>query len=199
MQALSIAESNLSKIRTGSHVLTPIDINGLTIVALGVLLAAVVWVDMTQHRIENVSVMSILLLGLLSQLLGNGVPGIVEWLGGAAAGLVFMLPFYIGGGMAAGDVKLLAAIGSVLGPIPTVFAGGVTLVAGLALAMIVVAKHKWTERNAPQSNAVAGATITSIPVPLRKQRLPYAAAIAAGAVGGLLYSGRLQIFFGALV
>jgi prepilin peptidase CpaA len=180
-------------------VLTAIDINGLTIVALGVLLVAVVWVDITKHRIENVSVMAILLLGLLSQLLGNGTQGIMQWLGGTAVGLGFLLPFYIGGGMAAGDVKLLAAIGSVLGPLPTLFAGAVTLIAGLTLALSAIARHKWTNRNLPQSTAVASATTTNAQVPLRKQRLPYAAAIAAGAVGGLLYSGRLQMFIGALV
>jgi prepilin peptidase CpaA len=180
--------------------LSATDINGLTIVALGVLLTAVVWNDITTHRIENVSVLAILLLGLISQLLGAGVPGIVQWLAGMAVGLGFLLPFYIGGGMAAGDVKLLAAVGSVLGPLAAVLAGGVTLFAGAALGMFAIYRHK--VRNQQQyeyaQNATAAAQTTSVRDP-RKQRLPYAAAIAAGAAGGLLYSGRLQDFFGALV
>jgi len=180
-------------------VLTTTDINGLTIVALGVLLTAVVWNDITTHRIENVSVLAILLLGLLSQLLAEGVPGIVQWLAGMAVGLGFLLPFYIGGGMAAGDVKLLAAVGSVLGPIPAVLAGGVTLFAGAALGMFAVYRHKVrNQQQNPQDATAAAAQTTSLRDP-RKQRLPYAAAIAAGAAGGLLYSGRLQNFFGALV
>lgn len=178
--------------------LSTTDINGLTIVALGVLLTAVVWNDITTHRIENVSVLAILLLGLLSQLLGAGVPGIVQWLAGMAVGLGFLLPFYIGGGMAAGDVKLLAAVGSVLGPIPAVLAGGVTLFAGAALGMFAVYRHKVRNQQQNPQDATAAAQTTSLRDP-RKQRLPYAAAIAAGAAGGLLYSGRLQDFFGALV
>jgi len=174
------------------------DINGLTIVALGVLLTAVVWNDITTHRIENVSVLAILLLGLLSQLLGEGVPGIVQWLAGMAVGLGFLLPFYIGGGMAAGDVKLLAAIGSVLGPLPTVLAGGVTLLAGAALGMFSMYMHKVRDQQHSLQGATAPAQATAKLDP-RKQRLPYAAAIAAGAAGGLLYSGRLQDFFGALI
>lgn len=176
--------------------LSATDINGLTIVALGVLLTAVVWNDITTHRIENVSVLAILLLGLLSQLLSEGVPGIVQWLAGMAVGLGFLLPFYIGGGMAAGDVKLLAAVGSVLGPMPAVLAGGVTLFAGAALGMFAMYRHKVRDQQQPQdATAPAQAATTLDP---RKQRLPYAAAIAAGAAGGLLYSGRLQDFFGAL-
>jgi len=178
--------------------LSTTDINGLTIVALGVLLTAVVWNDITTHRIENVSVLAILLLGLLSQLLGAGVPGIVQWLAGMAVGLGFLLPFYIGGGMAAGDVKLLAAVGSVLGPLPAVLAGGVTLFAGAALGMFAVYRHKVRNQQQNPQDATAAAQTTSLRDP-RKQRLPYAAAIAAGAAGGLLYSGRLQDFFGALV
>lgn len=183
--------------------LTPMDINGLTVVALLVLLVAVVWHDMTTHRIENVSVLAIILLGLFSQLLGDGAVGVVNWLGGMAVGLGFLLPFYIGGGMAAGDVKLLAAIGSVLGPIPTVLAGGVTLLTGAALGMFVLYRHK------PVSDDKSGVGQESpsaqhphqapAVLPRRKERLPYAAAIAAGAIGGLIYSGRLSEFLGALV
>lgn len=165
--------------------------------ALGVLLTAVVWNDITTHRIENVSVLAILLLGLISQLLGAGVPGIMQWLAGMAVGLGFLLPFYIGGGMAAGDVKLLAAVGSVLGPLPAVLAGGVTLFAGAALGMFAMHMHKVrNQQHSPQeATAPAQAAATVDP---RKQRLPYAAAIAAGAAGGMLYSGHLQDFFGAL-
>jgi prepilin peptidase CpaA len=179
--------------------LTATDINGLTIVALGVLLTAVVWNDITTHRIENVSVLAILLLGLLSQLLSEGVPGIVQWLAGMAVGLGFLLPFYIGGGMAAGDVKLLAAVGSVLGPIPAVLAGGVTLFAGAALGMFAMYMHKDRAKDQGQQDPTATSMQTAMTISRRKQRLPYAAAIAAGAAGGLLYSGRLQDFLGALI
>ncbi len=185
--------------------LTPIDINGLTIIALGALLAAIVWNDIRTHRIENVSVIAIVMLGLLSQLLGNGVAGIVNWLGGMAVGFCFLLPFYIAGGMAAGDVKLLAAIGSILGPIPTVFAGAVALISGAALGLLVLYRHKLyqimpADKESGQSrDAVATNHQATVILPRRKQRLPYAAAIAAGAVGGLLYSGQLQMFIGALV
>jgi prepilin peptidase CpaA len=179
--------------------LTPIDINGLTIVALGVLLTAVVWNDITTHRIENVSVLAIILLGLISQLLGNGAPGVVNWFAGMAVGLGFMLPFYIAGGMAAGDVKLLAAIGSILGPLPTVVAGGVALVAGLVLAVFAFAKHRYQQKITEASTSPRDRNSTDSPIPFRKQRLPYAAAIAAGTIGGLVYSGRLQTFFGVFV
>ena len=101
--------------------------------------------------------------------------------------------------MAAGDVKLLAAVGSVLGPIPAVLAGGVTLFAGAALGVFAMLVHKDRAQDQALQDPAATSTQTAMVISRRKQRLPYAAAIAAGAVGGLLYSGRLQDFFGALI
>lgn len=181
------------------EMLTPMDINGLTIVALSVLLVAVVWNDITTHRIENVSVMAIVLLGLFSNLLGNGAPGVVNWLSGMGVGLALLLPFYIAGGMAAGDVKLLAAVGSVLGPLPTLVAGTIALVAGLPLVIYAFARSRYLKKNGAAAKEAADADSTLSTVPFRKQRLPYAVAIAAGTVGSLVYSGRLQEFIGVFV
>jgi prepilin peptidase CpaA len=50
-----------------------------------------------------------------------------------------MLPGYLVGGTGAGDVKLLAAAGTLLGPATTIWAFGFTLIAGGALALLVAA------------------------------------------------------------
>ena len=151
-------------------------------------------------------VVAILLLGLVSQLLASGYAGIVDWLAGMAVGLAFFLPFYIGRGMGAGDVKLLAAVGSVLGPVAALFAGGISLLAGVPLALYQIIKRNLQIKARMEAASVAGVTPvhqqqkieTDIWSPVGKHRLPYAAAVAMGALGGLWQSGQLAAFIGAL-
>lgn len=174
---------------------------GLTIVALGVILISVVLTDIKSHRISNAMVMMIVLLGLVSQLLMHGVDGVMQGLGGMAVGLGLFLPFYMGGGMGAGDVKLLGSIGTILGPASTLLAGGAALIAGVPLALFCLAqRHQRTRNN--KRHLAKGADeqriASAIPHPARKERMPYAAAIAVGAIAGLWHSGQMQILIGAI-
>jgi prepilin peptidase CpaA len=84
------------------------------LLAVALVLAAALC-DLARRRIPN----QLLLLawafaGVLHVMLGTGAW--LSILGGAAVGLVLFLPMYVGGGMAAGDVKLMATVGAVLGP-----------------------------------------------------------------------------------
>lgn len=179
-----------------------LDINGLTIVALSVLLFTIVRTDIKIHQIPNIMVIAIIFLGLVSQLLLDGVSGVVDWAAGIAVGTAFLLPFYVGGGMAAGDVKLLAAIGSILGPISVLVAGGVALIAGLPLALFAVLRNRHLHRKAVKVAFEGTPHLVAreeVGVHWSKLRVPYAAAITAGAFGGLWHSGQLQQFIGALI
>lgn len=179
-----------------------LDINGLTIVALTVLLFSIVRTDMKIHQIHNIMVIAIIFLGLVSQLLLDGVAGVIDWAAGIAVGTAFLLPFYIGGGMAAGDVKLLAGIGSILGPLSTLVAGGVALLAGLPLALIAILMHRHGHHKQMQVALEGTPHLVAREdsnVHWSKVRVPYAAAIAVGAYGGLWHSGQLQQFIGALL
>ena len=178
-----------------------IEFSGLTIVALGVILISVVLTDIKTHRISNAMVMMIVLLGLISQLFIHGIDGIMQGLGGMAVGLGIFLPFYIGGGMGAGDVKLLGSIGTILGPASTLLAGGIALIAGVPLALFCLAQRHQRTRNNKRHLAKGGneqRIASAIPYPARKERLPYAAAIAAGTVAGLWHSGQIQTLIGAI-
>jgi prepilin peptidase CpaA len=183
-----------------------LNINEMMVAVFGVLLISVVWTDVRTHRISNAMVVAILLLGLVSHLLAGGYAGIIDWLAGMAVGLAFFLPFYIAGGMGAGDVKLLAAVGSVLGPLAALFAGGIALLAGVPLALYQLMKRHYqisAQVRAGEADNTGHAqqhsNITAdIWSPVGKHRLPYAAAVATGAFGGLWQSGQLAAFIGAL-
>ncbi len=72
--------------------------------------------DVRTRRIPNYLTLSGALAGLLFQTMVSGWPGLLQGLGGLALGFGLMLPLYIFGGMGAGDVKALAALGAWLTP-----------------------------------------------------------------------------------
>src|SRR5438045_1615275 len=79
-------------------------------------------VDLYARRVPNPLTVSIAALGLAMAASHTTAVSLAAALGGFAAGLVLMLPGHIAGATGAGDVKLFAAIGTLLGPRTTVLA-----------------------------------------------------------------------------
>jgi prepilin peptidase CpaA len=102
------------------------------------LLAASSHMDLTTHRIPNFLTFGGVIAGLGLQLWFLGMAGLLSGLGGLALGLVLYLPLYIFGGMGAGDVKLLAAVGTFLGIKATVLAAAFSLAAGAVIGIGVL-------------------------------------------------------------
>src|SRR5215470_1769162 len=73
-------------------------------------------IDLRTRRIPNWVTAAALIAGLVVHTVQDGAGGLGMALAGAALGAAILLPFYIGGVMGAGDVKLLAALGALLGP-----------------------------------------------------------------------------------
>jgi prepilin peptidase CpaA len=81
---------------------------------VGTILAA--YFDVTRRRIPNWISGSILAYGIAGHVWIGGWTGLVVSVAGLAVGGGILMVLYLIGGMGAGDVKLLAAIGSVIGP-----------------------------------------------------------------------------------
>jgi prepilin peptidase CpaA len=69
----------------------------------------------------------------------NGLEGLLFSLGGIAVGMAVLIPLYLMGGMGAGDVKLMGAVGGLLGPkgvlialLCTALIGGIYAIISLA-------------------------------------------------------------------
>jgi prepilin peptidase CpaA len=135
-----------------------------------------IWIDWRTHRIPNVLVAATLLGACAVQLGLHGGAGIALALGGGAVGLLGLLPLYLIGAMGAGDVKFMAALGALVGPATAVLAVGLTLLAGGALALVVVGWRRWS----------APVTIPAGASRVPENRLPYAAAIVAGTLAATL-------------
>ena len=151
--------------------------------AAGVLVATIV--DLRTRRIPNSLTASMAGTGI--GLAASGVGGLT--LGAAALGfalgLALMLPGHVLGATGAGDVKLMAAIGSIVGPVVIVKAFLFTAIAGGILAVIVAVRRRRladtlagtarlvrTPREAPQEIRAAAPA----------SRFAYGPAIAIGSV-----------------
>lgn len=169
--------------------------DALTSLALIAALAFAVREDLVHHRIPNALVAVVLAGGLLTQSAFDGLEGLLGALAGAGVGLACLLPIHIARGMGAGDVKLMVAVGSFLGPFNAFLAAGLTLVFGAGLAVGIVMWRLLEARvAAPRSGAaqVAGAGLhPSWLSAMGKERFPYAIAIFLGAVATLWASGML--------
>lgn len=87
----------------------------LTLFLITVVLAAAV-TDFLWQKIPNLLTFPSMLIGMGGHTIDNGLEGLQMSLLGIAVGFGTLLLFYILGGMAAGDVKLLGAVGSIIGP-----------------------------------------------------------------------------------
>ncbi len=79
------------------------------------------WGDARTRRIPNYLTLGTALAGLGFQLGAHGWPGLGEGFLGLCVGFALMIGFYLKGGMGAGDVKALAALGAWLGPLGTIY------------------------------------------------------------------------------
>lgn len=102
-------------------------------------LVAAVW-DLRTRRIPNVLTFSAAAAGIVFNGYVGGLMGVGWATAGCLVGLAFFLPFFVLGGMGAGDVKLLGALGAWMGPAATVWLALFSLIAGgvMGLAVAVV-------------------------------------------------------------
>jgi prepilin peptidase CpaA len=136
----------------------------LAVVLLGTVAGAVV--DVRTRRVPNHLTLTMASAGLVLAATGSGRVGVIAACAGAATGLLLMLPGYLFGGTGGGDVKLLAAAGTLLGPAATLWAFAATLIAGGALALGVAVRRRWvgqTDNRFAYAPAIAaGVTLAAV-------------------------------------
>jgi len=71
--------------------------------------------DLWRRQVSNWIPLVALVGGFVCQVMQHGWMGLLEALGGAVAGFLVFLVFYLLGGMGGGDVKLMAGFGALLG------------------------------------------------------------------------------------
>lgn len=153
--------------------------------------------DLLSRRIPNRLTGSMLFVSLALQFIWGGWRALGVAALGVPVGLVMLLPLYMLRATGAGDVKLLAASGAVLGPYWVVLAGAYTLIAGGILGAVYLL---W-------GATAAGLAAAGDPWPvrfqvardraqqLRRERFPYALAIGVGVIAAAAQRGDLRVAF----
>ena len=150
--------------------------NNVAFVLLLPFLAIALTTDISRRHISNLLIAYMLVSGVVLQAALFGMSGLIAAVGGLVVGLVVLLPFYALGGMGAGDVKLLAAAGTFLGPEGALLAGVFTLAAGGVLALAVLAWYGLARYLRARMPNIRLAPVSGV----AKLELPYSLAIAAG-------------------
>jgi prepilin peptidase CpaA len=164
-------------------------------IALIVVVASAAFYDVRTRKIPNWLNLSGLVLGLGLNTLLLHAHGIMVALLGLGLSLLIYIPLYLIRGMGAGDVKLMAAVGSIAGPQNWLVIFVVTaLLGGIAAFALVFCKRRIPETLANLSTIVSELTRGKAPfrkdpeLDMRSQRslgLPHGAVIAAGSLAFL--------------
>lgn len=145
--------------------------------------AVIAALDLRTRRIPNAATGAVAGLGLVLSAAGASGHGVLAAFVGLGLGLLLMLPGHLFGATGAGDVKLFAAMGTLLGPGAVVSAFLYTAIAGGLLAFVIAARRRTLVETV---NGVAGlvrtpgANAADIASPARHNRFAYAPAIAVG-------------------
>ena len=145
--------------------------------------------DWSTRRVPNPLTFGMAALGIVLAAAHLSGLSVAAALGGFALGLVLMLPGHLAGATGAGDVKLFAAIGTLLGPSQIVVAFVYTAIAGGILAIAVaIARRRLTTTVARTAALVrtGGANVAEIEHASADNRFAYAPAIALGALAAAL-------------
>jgi prepilin peptidase CpaA len=146
-----------------------VNVIAIPLVVLIGLMALAALIDLRESRVPNWVSAFVLLSGLGFCIAGYTPLSFLQAGGGLAVGLAGFLPFYAVGGMGAGDVKLMAAGGSFLGPLEALYAVAATLIIG---GFGILAYYSYS-RVRQHLTGIVGAS-------MRKSRFPYAPCIATG-------------------
>lgn len=97
--------------------------------------------DLRSSKIPNWLTISATASGLLGHLLSNGLSGLMFSTKGFGLGMAMFLVLYIVGAMGAGDVKLLAAVGSLIGAEGVLSASIMAMLLGGLYAIAMMMSH----------------------------------------------------------
>lgn len=158
------------------------------ILLLSILAVLIAYYDMRYRRIPNAFVLATLASGLAINAIFGGLQGAVASVKGCALAFVLMFVLHVFGAMGAGDVKLFAAIGSVVGGalvLPTFL---VVILTGGALAVGTMIRAKAVRTTMHRvlqifAGLMPGWEMPRFAVPAdRRHTIPYGVAIMLGSL-----------------
>ena len=152
-------------------------------VAAAGLVAAVI--DLRTRRIPDALSAAVAATGLTLAGVHAGTVNLTLAIDGMLVGFLFMMPGYLFGATGGGDVKLFAAMGSLLGPEMIAVAFVYTALAGGLLALCICVMRRSLGQTIAQAATLissGGANAAELVGPSSNNRFAYAPAIAVGVI-----------------
>jgi len=170
--------------------MVPLQTQGVWLVGPLAALLIVSAIDLRSRRIPNLWV-GLLFLGGLTHAALQGAAGAVAALAGAALGFSLLVWQYSKGLMGAGDLKLLAAIGTWTGPLGAVVVFLVASVLGGIFSLVALASLGQAEKKAVGQNVLGlvlarGASVPQVTELSRARGIPFGVSLSAAAAFFLL-------------
>ena len=151
-------------------------------------------IDIRHRRIPNVVCVTTAFVGLGLSILGVSPITVSSALAGLAFGFLMMLPGHVFGATGAGDVKLFAAAGTLLGSGRIVTAFLFVAIAGGVLAVVIAIRRGRLERTMGLTTRLLGRRgklKMEIESPAEHNRFSYGPAIAIGCIAAMLIGDSL--------
>ena len=151
-------------------------------------------IDIRHRRIPNAVVLATAAAGLTLATVGISDITVTSALAGLAFGFLMMLPGHVFGATGAGDVKLFAAAGTLLGSGRIVTAFLFVAIAGGILAVVIAFRRGRLGRTVGLAARLLGRPDklkTEIESPAEHNRFSYGPAIAIGCVVAMLIGDSL--------
>jgi prepilin peptidase CpaA len=161
----------------------PSELIVLATIVAGALAAAAI--DLRTRRVPNALNALVATVGLALAATGISDVSVGAAAAGLGLGLALMLPGFLFGATGGGDVKLFAAMGTMVGPAHIVRAFVFTAIFGGIMAITIAAGRGRLQRTLGRTAALVasgGATAGVIEAPAENNRFPYAPAIAVGCI-----------------
>jgi len=159
-----------------------------------VLLVAVAY-DVRFHKIPNWLTYPTIIVGILLHTSIRGVNGFLFGIGGVCVGIAVLIIPYLFGGTGAGDVKLMGAVGALLGPKGVFIAFLATSIVGGIYAIALLAFHGYLKEALKRYWAIFKTFIFTkkfiyVPPSKREQKpkLCYGVAIALGTLISIAFT-----------
>ena len=144
-------------------------------------------VDLRSRRVPNILTLGVAGIGLALAAMQATRITPVEAAAGFAVGLLLMLPGHLIGATGAGDVKLMAAFGTLLGPARTGVAFVYTALAGGLLAIAIAIWRRRARTTVARALTVMDpSVVAAIERPSEDNRFAYAPAVAIGALAAAM-------------
>ncbi len=148
------------------------------------------WGDARTRRIPNYLTLTTALAGLGFQFGAHGWAGLGQGFLGLCVGFVLLIGFFLKGGMGAGDVKALAALGAWLGPLSTIYLFIYMGLSGIPLIIYFLWRRRELAAKAREWWHLAVSWLlradqtasSPAPPPNKAEGLPYGVALAMGMV-----------------